>query len=268
LRFRKPGTTGDLPVEVIDSRPWGSEELGADADVLLFVHGYNTAFDRAARWAATIAYDLRFPGVIALYSWPSRGRRTSYAADAESADVAVWNFRRVLRRLLDQPVSRGVHIVAYSAGCSVVLRAFESGELRDAAAVHGRVENIVFSAPDIDADLFAKLIPNCTAVNRRCTLYVSENDRVLALSGAVAGYPRAGHARRRVVVRPEVDTIDVSYLDTGAKGHGYLAEHERVIADLHQLIVNGKPPQQRFGLDRVAHSGGGYWTFAPSASRA
>ena len=46
---------------------------GFKDQALVFVHGYNTAFDHALYRAAQIAYDLQFDGAVFLYSWPSGG---------------------------------------------------------------------------------------------------------------------------------------------------------------------------------------------------
>jgi hypothetical protein len=40
-------------------------------EALVFVHGFNTDFERAARRTAQLAYDLGFDGAPILYSWPS-----------------------------------------------------------------------------------------------------------------------------------------------------------------------------------------------------
>ena len=52
---------------------------------VVFVHGYNTAFDYAVYRTAQIAYDLKFDGVPFLFSWPSVGKMASYTYDHESA---------------------------------------------------------------------------------------------------------------------------------------------------------------------------------------
>jgi len=40
-------------------------------DALLFIHGFNVSFEDGCRRAAQIAYDIKFPGPVFLYSWPS-----------------------------------------------------------------------------------------------------------------------------------------------------------------------------------------------------
>ena len=53
----------------------------ADRNVLVFIHGFNTTFDSAAKRAAQLGFDLRVPGITAFYSWPSLGNITAYAGD-------------------------------------------------------------------------------------------------------------------------------------------------------------------------------------------
>jgi hypothetical protein len=61
------------------------ESAPASLDLLVFLHGYNVTFEQAARRAAQVAYDLRFPGIVVLFSWPSAGRPHYYAADEDRA---------------------------------------------------------------------------------------------------------------------------------------------------------------------------------------
>ena len=55
---------------------------------VVFVHGYNTAFDYALYRTAQMAYDLKFDGAAFLYSWPSGGGVAGYGYDRESATQA------------------------------------------------------------------------------------------------------------------------------------------------------------------------------------
>lgn len=53
----------------------------SDRSLLIFVHGYNVTFEKAARRTAQLKHDLRFEGEAAFYSWPSRGKLLGYWAD-------------------------------------------------------------------------------------------------------------------------------------------------------------------------------------------
>ena len=56
---------------------------------LVFIHGFGVSFNEAAIRAAQIGFDLKFPGVVAFFSWPSKGRvgLLSYKADEASVEA-------------------------------------------------------------------------------------------------------------------------------------------------------------------------------------
>ncbi|MCB1335312.1 MAG: alpha/beta hydrolase, partial [Roseivivax sp.] len=60
----------------------GAVEQSQRKEAFVFIHGYNVSFDKAARRAAQIAYDMSFAGVPILYSWPSADSTVGYMADA------------------------------------------------------------------------------------------------------------------------------------------------------------------------------------------
>ncbi len=52
----------------------------------LIVRVANVSFDDAVYRAAQLQYDLDFPGISMLYSWPSKGSEAGYAADGDSIE--------------------------------------------------------------------------------------------------------------------------------------------------------------------------------------
>ena len=50
------------------------------------------------------------------------------------------------------------------------------------------------------------------------------------------------------LVLPGIDTINVTNVDLTMLGHGYVAEARDVLTDMHALITQGAPPDERFGL--------------------
>lgn len=66
--------------------------------VLVFVHGFNVAFDDAARRTAQLTYDLAFEGAPVFYSWPSQSQLslTGYKTDADHAELAMPHLREFL----------------------------------------------------------------------------------------------------------------------------------------------------------------------------
>jgi esterase/lipase superfamily enzyme len=88
----------------------------SDRNVLVYIHGFNTGFDDAARRAAQLGFDLQVRGITVLYSWPSRGNVAAYLADLsaiEASETQIADFLLAVSALAD----RGkVHIVAHSMG--------------------------------------------------------------------------------------------------------------------------------------------------------
>ncbi|MFE9423758.1 alpha/beta hydrolase [Kitasatospora sp. NPDC006697] len=235
----------------------------ATGEALLFVHGFNVSFRDAAVRAAQLAYDLNFTGLPVLYSWPSKGSVADYAADGNAARRAVPYFQEFLRHLLTAGRVAELHVVAHSMGNRLVTDALADLDTTALPPGSGRLGQLVFTAPDVDAEVFRQLLPRIVRQARGCTLYASSADRALLAARRLAEYPRAGQAGERVLVLPGLDTVDVSRLDTGLLGHSYFGDHRSVLSDLHGLLRHRHPPQQRYGLVRVPHRDGAYWAFQP-----
>jgi hypothetical protein len=60
-----------------------------------------------------------------------------------------------------------------------------------------------------------------------------------------------------VLVVPGTDTVNVSNVDLTILGHGYLSAARDLLHDIHNLINNGSPPEERFGLRRASTPEGG-----------
>ncbi|MCA1217009.1 alpha/beta hydrolase [Streptomyces sp. 8L] len=247
------------------ARTWagtGAEREAAGAkDVLVFVHGYHVGFEDALTRTAQIVYDLQFPGLAVLYSWPSRGSVLSYTHDENNARWTVPHFREFLRVVRAAAGTGQVHIVAHSMGCRVVADALADPGHEPGPAPEAPLGQVVFAAPDIDAEVFRDLAPAFVPRARGCTLYASSNDKALALSRRLAGYPRAGQSGSGMLLVDGVDTVDASDLDTGLSGHSYIGDNSSILSDLYALVRHGHPPAERFGLNAVTRAGSVYWRF-------
>ena len=107
-----------------------------------------------------------------------------------------------------------------------------------------------------DRDLFLDLAAIYPNYSTRTTLYVSDIDRALGLSGWEHGYCRAGYCPPVTVLGIErMDTVKVPNLHVDLLGHGYFAEAEAMLADLHELMNYDTPPDKRQRLHAVDN----YW---------
>lgn len=231
-------------------------------ELLIFVHGYNVAFDDAVLRTARLAYDLDFRGIPMLFSWPSNGRAMDYLADGANAEWANRDFQEVLDVALRASGAQHVHTVAHSMGNRLLV------EWLTSPAAHGVLDQgpgclgqVVFAAPDVDAGKFLRDVPRFAGPSLRRTLYVSARDKALNASKTLAKNPRAGQAGLGIVVAPGVDTVDASDLDTGLMSHSYVGDHRAVVSDLFYLIGSNLAPSDRFGMRPVANHNGPYWEF-------
>jgi esterase/lipase superfamily enzyme len=141
-----------------------------------------------------------------------------------------------------------------------------TGALRDLAFLpedeRPRFNEIVLTAPDIDAEVFrTDIAPHIIKTGERVTLYASSNDTALAYSKQIHGYPRAGETGDNLLVLPGMDTVDVSAVDTSLLGHNYYGDNETVLSDLVEVLHEAKPPSQRAWLEAVPRGPLQYWVF-------
>lgn len=254
-----------------DYEGWARELRSAGRKhAFVYVHGYATRFDEAARRAAQIAYDLDFDldddfrGVPMLYSWPSRGETGAYLADADAVVEAVHAFNRFLDLIKQQGGIERIHVIAHSMGNQLVANA-----LGDRAESSGRVvDELVLAAPDIWASRFKqRFLRTLPRRARRVTLYVSDRDRALSTSSRIReGEPRAGQvAGGLLTAAPDIegfDAVDASGLETDFLGHSYYANNDSMLSDIYCLL-KGVPAEGRPLLVLA----GTAWRFRPPAER-
>lgn len=227
-----------------------------EPEALVFVHGYNVSFERAAKRTAQLAYDLEFPGVPVLYSWPSEGKLLKYTSDEQDVRLTVPHLREVLDSLVDHVGARKIHVVVHSMGSRAVAAAL--GDIRRERG-NGVFGEVVFAAPDIDAREWEQILaPAMVGVADRITLYASSRDRALRLSRTLHDYPRAGDSGEGLSVVEGVQTIDASVIDTSLLGHSYFADAVRMVQDLVRVLAQRMQPDQR-ALQSAQKAGRRYW---------
>lgn len=233
-----------------------------ERNAFVFIHGYNVSFRDAARRTGQIAYDLNFAGAPILYSWPSQGSFEKYLLDGNNAEWTVTHLERFLLDVAEWSGAEALHLIAHSMGNRALVAAL--ARIAPKVAEDGPlVDEVLLTAPDIDADVFRNLAAEIGDASERITLYASRNDRALALSKRFNGLPRAGDATAGVVIVDGVDTIDASAVDTSLIGHSYYGDNRSVLSDMFALLRSRNPPPQRFGLRPARFAGKQYWVFQP-----
>ena len=229
-------------------------DMTDENSALVYVHGYNSTFAEAARRAAQLAYDLNYPGVPMLFSWPSAGDLPDYATDEAACEWSAPDLETFLIYVAESGV-QNINLIAHSMGN----RALTYALMRIHAQYPELVFNqIILAAPDIDAGVFTdQIVPAIRDMAVRVTLYASDSDKAIMLSHGLHAFPRAGCGGECIIVADGLDTIEATGIDTSllGMGHNYFAESRVLIADLISVLNDNLEPSER----QLQPQGGGFW---------
>lgn len=238
-------------------------------EAFLFVHGFNTRFDAAAKRAAQLAHDMNYRGVPVVYSWPSAGKTLRYVADTAVVRLSGRRLSRFLQELRDFSGADTIHIVAHSMGNRALTDALELLALRSNAAAGDEpmFGQIFFAAPDVDAGLFKEMMRTIHPLAERLTLYASQVDWALVASRKLHGNaPRAGQGGEDALTDELFDTIDMSDLGEDMLAHTYFANDSSALADIMSLVWLNPDPNVRCGLAETKNGlGGKAWKYEKGA---
>lgn len=239
--------------------------------IYIYVHGFNTKFDKNTRLCAEFLHYMARDGVMISFDWPSRGSVFSYQDDKANAEVAIRQFRNLLEVLADESNASRINIIAHSAGTRIVVEALRDTSLRyfDLPATEAqsrtKLGRVVLAAPDMD--FWVAISAGMDGV-RRITegiiVYASRRDRALGLSGRIFGEVRLGNIIGRLpplvvqeMIRNESGWVDVSAAKErypSFLGHSYYHQNPMVSSDIMLYLFVGATPEER-GLVRDLETG-------------
>lgn len=240
--------------------------------ILVYVHGYYTSFVTAVETAMTLKKGLRFPGPVIVYSWPARKTSVlAYKTDEANARWSMPHFTTFLGNINKAFPGMPVSLAGYSLGSRFVTEGIAFYRREGCHNCFGRA---VLFAPDVSTGDLRNALTSSNLCSGKplahpvasapVLLYVSNDDRALRQSERVHGNQRAGQAGGDLVLCNGVDTVDVSYLDTGGKnGHGYI-EDPRVLQDTAAAFAGVPPTSPSRGLKQVSRTAGLYYELRPS----
>jgi esterase/lipase superfamily enzyme len=239
------------------------EETGT-REAFVFVHGFNVTFADAARRTAQMAYDMNFSGLPILYSWPSRGSVLSYISDTAVVNLSGRRLTLFLEEVVARSGAERIHLVAHSMGNRALTDALELYALRNRDRPPS-FDQVLFTAPDLDAGLFAEMARTIRPTATRLTLYTSDKDWALAVSRRLHGdAARAGQGGDGILLSPVFDTVDMTMIGEDILAHSYFANNASALTDIFSLFWRDAPPDQRCGMEeRAGPNGIVYWYYAP-----
>ncbi|MGI9380904.1 MAG: alpha/beta hydrolase, partial [Methyloligellaceae bacterium] len=256
-RFFKIQDIKDFDEQTFYRRVDAFQAARGSREAFVFIHGYCNTFQDALFRSAQMTFDMSFSGACLCYSWPSTGKISSYLRDGENAKWSVPHLEDFLMKLSSVPHIDQLHLVAHSMGNQVLVRAMENLQLKGQET---RFNQILLTAPDIDAGVFHQVHDKITSMADRVTLYASRNDRALKASGDFTDFPRLGDISEGIFISDGIDTIDASDVDTDLYGHNYFAGSDSVLDDIRRLMDDGAPPPERENIRQLQDDNGRiYW---------
>jgi esterase/lipase superfamily enzyme len=229
--------------------------------VLVFIHGFNNRFDDAVYRFAQITHDSGLDAVPVMFTWPSRGSVWAYGYDRESTNYSRDSLEDLLRFLAKDPSVGEVAILAHSMGNWLTLEALRQMAIRD-KRVNPKIKTLMLAAPDVDVDVFRRQIAEIGNSGPQTTLFVSQDDRALAVSRRVWGdIPRLGAINpttepyKTELADEKITVIDLTKLKTDdSLNHAKFASSPEVVQLIGQRLASGQTvTDTRVGLgDRIA----------------
>jgi len=252
-------------------------ERSGDRDLLIYVHGARTDFDRAAAQAAQFQHFLGRKAVVMVFAWPSAGTLLRYQRDVVTARRSEPELAHLLEQLSRHTQAAHLNLLAYSAGAMVASPGLaRAGGAAAADPDRVRLGEIYYAAPDIDFPVFVDNLPRYENHVRRVTVAVNMGDRALSFAQWIHRVSRAGRpnladigpeetrwladASKRVgldvlAIRPE----DLPGLP--ASSHSFWYDHPWVSSDILLKLRFHAPPEAR-GLNLNSNGIGlAFWTF-------
>nr|WP_246504979.1 alpha/beta hydrolase [Microvirga antarctica] len=213
--------------------------------VLVFIHGFNNRFEDAVFRFAQIVHDSDAPVVPVLFTWPSRGSLFAYGYDRESSNFSRDSLENLLTHLAQDPSVGEISILAHSMGNWVAIEALRQMAIRN-KRIAPKIRNVMLAAPDVDVDVFRSQFTQFGPNRPNFTLFVSQDDRALAVSRRVWGStsrlgaidPEA-EPYRTELAQEKITVIDLTSLRTGdSLNHAKFAQSPQVVQMIGQRLAS------------------------------
>jgi len=247
--------------------------------VYIYVHGFQVIFENPTLVATELWHFLGYQGAFVAFAWPSTPSRFAYLRDLDTAVGYARHLRILIEYLAEETDAEQIHLVGYSMGGRIVLRA-----LKQLALMHHdleteeirrklRIGHVVLAASDMDREVARMFLADgILEVPEHLTVYMSSRDRVLGVARFLTQRKRLGQMWAEGALSPEVAKylykreadLSVVYVtdaegSTEGHGHAYFRDSPWVSSDILMSFAYGLLPADR-GLVRTAE-GAPTWAF-------
>lgn len=243
-------------------------------DVFIYTHGYKVAYENPILVSAELWHFLGYRGAFIAYSWPSTPNKYAYIRDSDTSVSFARNLRLLLEFIAEHTEVENIHIIGYSNGTRLVIRALEQLALKNEDLSEGelrrklKIRNVALIGSDLDRSAFgAYMADGVLNTAHRTTIYVSEHDKALGFSRFLTRRARLGEmwneskdgAMHPVslaainALNDRLNFVNVSQAEgaTGGNGHGYFRSSPWASSDLLMTLYYDLDAEDR-GLVRPA----------------
>ncbi|MGO7120820.1 alpha/beta fold hydrolase [Rhizobium leguminosarum] len=226
---------------------WLKSHMPKSRRVLVFVHGFNNRYEDAVYRFAQIVHDSHADVAPVVFTWPSRGSIFDYNYDKESTNYSRDALEELLTRTAANPAVSDITIMAHSMGTWLTVEALRQMAIRN-GHVAPKINNVILASPDLDVDVFGRQFASLGKERPQFTIFVSQDDRALALSRRISGnVDRLGQIDPSAEpYRSKLEAAGITVLDlTKLKGgdrlnHGKFAESPEVVKLIGDRLIAGQ----------------------------
>jgi esterase/lipase superfamily enzyme len=220
-------------------------------EAVIFVHGYNNNFAEGVYRVAQFAHDLKLPGSVVHYAWPSAAEPLGYAYDRDSTLFARDGLEDVLHEVAAAGAKRIV-LVAHSMGAALTMEALRQTAIRGDHKTLDLIGAVILISPDIDVDVFKRSAHSIGKLPQPFLIFGSDRDKALRFSALLSGqWERLGSLKDITKLADlKVTFLDVSEFSQGV-GHFTVADSPALIT----LLTGIQSVEGAFESDRRARVG-------------
>ncbi|CAN7148067.1 alpha/beta hydrolase [Pararhizobium sp. LjRoot235] len=235
------------PVETVQqAHDWVRRHSKA-GHAMVFIHGFNNTYEDSVLRFAQIVHDSGADVTPILFTWPSRAKVLDYNYDKESTNYSRTSLERVLKALVDDRNVKDITILAHSMGTWLAMESIRQMAIRD-GSLPKKIENVILASPDIDVDVFARQWSELGDKRPNFTIFVSQDDRALALSRYISGdVQRLGQINpAEEPYKTKLEAAGITVVDltkvksTDRLNHGKFAESPEIVQLIGQRLVTGQ----------------------------
>lgn len=227
---------------------WFSSAGGRKRRAFIFVHGFNTPFDRAVFRFAQLAHDSDANAAPILFSWPSRGRLLDYRLDLDNASYSRTDLAEVLMMAAKSPAVGEIVVLAHSMGGWLAVEALKQVALKN-GGIPSKINNLILASPDLDVGVFRRQVEDMGPRRPRITIFASQHDRALQLSQFLArGATRLGaidlsreEYQEQLGGLAGITVVDISAIRAGDRiNHDTYASSPDIVRLIGDRLIEGQ----------------------------